>query len=79
MLFSTAAPVSNRHGFKAGAQENLKARLIEAKKRDWLGEIEGLNISQAGTEQKLMGMASVQESSRDGDIRFSHLSESPTA
>jgi hypothetical protein len=48
-------------------QENLKSRLIEAKKRGWLGEVEGLNLSLAGAEQKLASMASAPHSSRDGD------------
>jgi hypothetical protein len=37
-------------------QDNLKARLVEAKTRGWLGEVEGLNISLAGAEQKLGAM-----------------------
>jgi hypothetical protein len=39
-------------------QDNLKARLVEAKNRGWLGEVEGLNISLAGAEQKLATMKS---------------------
>jgi hypothetical protein len=34
-------------------QDNLKARLVEAKKCGWLGEVEGLNMSLAGADQKL--------------------------
>jgi hypothetical protein len=39
-------------------QDNLKARLAEAKQRMRLGEVEGLNIGLAGAEQKLAAMAS---------------------
>jgi hypothetical protein len=39
-------------------QDNLKARLAEAKQRMWLGEVEGLNIGLAGAEQKPATMAS---------------------
>jgi hypothetical protein len=31
---------------------------VEAKNRGWLGEVEGLNISLAGAEQKLATMKS---------------------
>jgi len=33
--------------------DNLIARVIEAKREGWLGEIEGLQISLAGAEDKL--------------------------
>ena len=41
-------------------QDNLKARLVEAKNRGWLGEIEGLEVSLAGVDQKLETMKEVQ-------------------
>jgi integrase len=34
-------------------RDNLKARITEAKHQGWLGEIEGLQVSLAGTEDKL--------------------------
>jgi len=34
-------------------RDNLIARVIEAKREGWLGEIEGLQISLAGAEDKL--------------------------
>jgi hypothetical protein len=34
-------------------RDNLTARIIEAKREGWLGEIEGLQISLAGAEDKL--------------------------
>ena len=37
-------------------QANLKLRLVEARKRGWLGDVEGLEISLAGAEQKLAVM-----------------------
>ena len=48
-------------------RENLHARLAEARKRGWMGEIEGLNISLAGAEQKLAGMLSAKQSSNEGE------------
>lgn len=34
-------------------RENLRVRIAEAEKEGWLGEVEGLKVSLAGTEQKL--------------------------
>lgn len=34
-------------------RDNIKARIVEASHRRWLGEIEGLEVSLAGAEQKL--------------------------
>lgn len=36
--------------------ENLEARLVEARDRGWLGELEGLEASLAGANQKLTAM-----------------------
>ncbi|MCP2291163.1 hypothetical protein [Nocardia amikacinitolerans] len=33
--------------------DNLKARIIEAKREGWLGEVEGLQVSYAGVKDKL--------------------------
>jgi hypothetical protein len=33
--------------------DNLKARIAEAKREGWLGEVEGLQVSLAGAEDKL--------------------------
>jgi hypothetical protein len=48
-------------------QDNLKARLIEAKKGGWLGDVEGLNITLSGAAQKLAPMDSIEQSTR-GDV-----------
>ena len=37
-------------------RDNIKARMTEARQRGWLGEIEGLEVSLAGAEQKLTKM-----------------------
>ena len=37
----------------AEIRDNLNARIAEAEREGWLGEIEGLRISLAGTEDKL--------------------------
>jgi hypothetical protein len=34
-------------------RDNLLARIAEAKREGWLGEIEGLHVSLAGAEEKL--------------------------
>ncbi|WP_436791732.1 hypothetical protein [Yinghuangia sp. YIM S10712] len=34
-------------------RENLIARIVEAKREGWLGEVEGLQVSLAGAEEKL--------------------------
>lgn len=33
--------------------DNLISRIVEAEREDWIGEIEGLQISLAGAEDKL--------------------------
>ncbi len=37
----------------AEIRDNLNARIAEAEREGWLGEIEGLRLSLAGTEDKL--------------------------
>jgi hypothetical protein len=34
-------------------RDNLKARIIEAKREGWLGEVEGLQVSYSGVNDKL--------------------------
>ncbi|WP_254709912.1 hypothetical protein [Streptomyces lunaelactis] len=34
-------------------RDNLKARIKEAEREGWLGEVEGLRVSLAGAEEKL--------------------------
>lgn len=34
-------------------RDNLKARITEAQQEGWLGEVEGLQVSLAGAEDKL--------------------------
>jgi len=38
-------------------RDNLKARIAEAQRQGWLGEVEGLQVSLAGTEDKLAQIA----------------------
>ncbi|MET7534561.1 MULTISPECIES: hypothetical protein [Streptomyces] len=38
-------------------RDNLIARIGEAEREGWLGEVEGLHISLAGTEDKLAQLA----------------------
>ena len=35
-------------------RDNLSARIAEARREGWLGEVEGLQVSLAGAEQKLL-------------------------
>jgi predicted nucleic acid-binding protein len=42
----------NEHGWKRSAT-NLTARIAEAQREGWLGEVEGLQVSLAGAEDKL--------------------------
>jgi hypothetical protein len=42
-------------------RDNLEARIIEAKREGWLGEIEGLQISLAGAKNKLAQLATSSE------------------
>ena len=37
----------------AEIRENLTARIVEAEREGWLGEVEGLQVSLAGAEDKL--------------------------
>jgi hypothetical protein len=34
-------------------RDNLEARIIEAKREGWLGEVEGLHVSYSGVKDKL--------------------------
>lgn len=34
-------------------RDNLVARIVEAEREGWLGEVEGLQVSLAGAQQKL--------------------------
>jgi hypothetical protein len=34
-------------------RDNLEARIIEAKREGWLGEVEGLQVSLAGAKDKI--------------------------
>lgn len=38
-------------------RDNLQARIAEAEREGWLGEVEGLQISLAGAEDKLSQLA----------------------
>lgn len=45
-------------------RDNLIARIAEAEQEGWLGEIEGLEVSLAGTQDKLAQLDAVEERSR---------------
>ncbi|WP_051831293.1 hypothetical protein [Streptomyces violens] len=45
-------------------RDNLIARITEAGQEGWLGEIEGLEVSLASTEEKLAQLDVVEERSR---------------
>jgi hypothetical protein len=44
-------------------RDNLTARIAEAEREGWLGEVEGLTISRAGVEEKL---AQINRKARTG-------------
>ena len=44
-------------------RDNLVARITEAQREEWLGEVEGLEVSLAGAEEKLTQMAHSADSS----------------
>ena len=46
-------PDPAQRGRLAEIRDNLIARIAEAEREGWLGEIEGLRVSLAGTEDKL--------------------------
>ena len=56
--------------------ENLHARLAEARAQGWLGEVEGLQITIAGAEQKLAAMRRADTSSTQTVELLGHRSPS---
>ena len=50
---SLLRPSSDQRGRLEEIRDNLHDRIAEAKREGWLGEIEGLKVSLAGTEDKL--------------------------
>ena len=49
----------------AEIRDNLTARIAEAEREGWLGEVEGLKISLAGAEDKL---TQIDRRSRSGPV-----------
>ena len=50
-------------------RDNLEARIIEAKREGWLGEIEGLQVSYSGVKDKLAQIdATVQRPTAATDL-----------
>jgi Phage integrase family len=47
-------PDPAQHDRLVEIRDNLKARIAEAERQGWLGEVEGLQVSLAGTEEKLI-------------------------
>lgn len=58
-------------------RDNLLARITEAEREGWLGEIEGLEVSLAGAQDKLAQLDAAQDRSRKtidlGMPSFTHL------
>ena len=52
MLAPAAGPRATGHGWKRSATTS-QARIAEAKREGWLGEVEGLQVSLAGAKDKL--------------------------
>jgi hypothetical protein len=46
-------PDPAQHGRLTEIRDNLLARIAEAEREGWLGEVEGLQVSLAGAEEKL--------------------------
>jgi integrase len=60
----------------AEVRDNLRARIDEARREGWLGEVEGLKVSLAGAKQKLAQaneLAARQSTVRLGMPGFSHI------
>lgn len=50
-------------------RDNLIARIAEAKREGWLGEIDGLRVSMAGAQDKLAQIdATIQQSARTTNL-----------
>jgi hypothetical protein len=49
-------PDPEQHPRLTEIRDNLTARIAEAEREGWLGEIDGLQVSLAGAEQKLNQM-----------------------
>jgi hypothetical protein len=47
-------PDPAQHDRLVEIRDNLKARIAEAERQGWRGEVEGLQVSLAGTEEKLI-------------------------
>ena len=58
----------------AEIRDNLTARIAEAEREGWLGEVEGLKISLAGAEDKL---AQIDRRTRPATARPRHARTSP--
>jgi len=58
----------------AEIRDNLIARIAEAEREGWLGEVEGLKVSLAGADDKL---ARIDRRSRNGPIDLGMPADSP--
>ena len=61
----------------AEIRDNLLARILEAEREGWLGEMEGLEISLAGTQDRLAQLDAEKTRQRTIDLgmpTFSNLS-----
>ncbi|WP_235613423.1 hypothetical protein [Streptomyces olivochromogenes] len=55
-------------------RDNLLARIAEAEREGWLGEVEGLNVSLAGAEEKLAQLGRNSSSRSVVDLDFPVIS-----
>ena len=53
MRCSLLRPDPTQRGRLEEIRDNLEARIIEAKREGWLGEVEGLQVSYTGVKDKL--------------------------
>ena len=53
MRCSLLRPDPAQRGRLEEIRDNLEARIIEAKREGWLGEVEGLQVSYTGVKDKL--------------------------
>ncbi|MEV6949085.1 hypothetical protein AB0N07_45705 [Streptomyces sp. NPDC051172] len=73
---ASAAPCSAQRARLAEIRDNLLARILEAEREGWLGEMEGLEISLAGAQDKLAQLDAEKTRQRTIDLgmpTFSNL------
>ncbi|MEU2031005.1 hypothetical protein [Nocardia amamiensis] len=61
MRCSLLRPDPAQRGRLEEIRGNLEARIIEAKREGWLGEVEGLEVSYSGVKDKLAQINTTQQ------------------